>query len=102
MPIYLLNEMKCPVCSALLDGATNLRGQGKPNPLDLTVCIYCAAMLQFVFTEGKGNLNIIQLTPAQLRKIGEEDMPALRSLLSAHWTARVEIKQRRKAQGLWN
>ena len=35
-------------------------------------------------------------------KIGEEDMPALTSFLRAHWVALLEVKRRRKAQGLWN
>ena len=98
---YRVNEMHCPSCSALLDGVMTVSGQGKPNPFDVTVCIYCAAMLEFIFGEGD-NLNLRQLTPSKLRKIGEEDMPALTSLLRAHWVALLEVKRRRKAQGICN
>ena len=36
---------RCPCCGLLNDGASG--GPTKPEPGDLTVCIGCAAMLQF-------------------------------------------------------
>ena len=38
----------CPVCSTLLDAATDVEEQGnKPKPDDLTICIGCGTFLLF-------------------------------------------------------
>lgn len=45
---FTLNPPHCPFCSAKLDRATCITEPGqKPNAGDLTICIYCAAPLQF-------------------------------------------------------
>jgi hypothetical protein len=40
-------EATCPGCGGKIDGATSLRGKRAPKAGDLTVCFYCAALLQF-------------------------------------------------------
>jgi hypothetical protein len=42
-----LREVPCPVCSHPLSGATGLDTVGGPSPGDISVCIRCAAVLQF-------------------------------------------------------
>lgn len=37
----------CPVCKAKLDRASDMETQYQPKPKDLSVCLYCAAVLQF-------------------------------------------------------
>ena len=37
---------KCPGCAASLDAASSF-GDSVPEPMDLTICGYCASVLQF-------------------------------------------------------
>jgi len=37
----------CPSCGKLLDGATGIDTNNLPAPGDVSVCIYCAAVLRF-------------------------------------------------------
>ncbi len=37
----------CPNCGKVLDSATSIRSDGPPDPGALSVCMYCAALLQF-------------------------------------------------------
>ena len=37
----------CPNCGNFLDAATQIGGDAKPDPGDISVCIECAAILQF-------------------------------------------------------
>lgn len=37
----------CPVCKKLVDSATSVVPGNIPAPKDITICLYCAALLQF-------------------------------------------------------
>lgn len=37
----------CPVCLRPFDAATNITGDAKPQPGDLTICLYCTTVLEF-------------------------------------------------------
>lgn len=37
----------CPNCNKLLDAATELSKEVKPNPGDISICIYCGTILVF-------------------------------------------------------
>ena len=38
---------RCPVCATVLDGATGVGHDERPDPGDPTVCLYCATALVF-------------------------------------------------------
>lgn len=40
----------CPVCHTELDAATNVEDDQAPKPGDVTICVYCATVMEF--TEG--------------------------------------------------
>ena len=37
----------CPECNKKLDAATGVDHDSRPEPNDVTVCLYCATVLQF-------------------------------------------------------
>lgn len=37
----------CPACGSRLDAATAVREDARPDPGDVSVCVYCAAILRF-------------------------------------------------------
>lgn len=37
----------CPYCFRLLDAASNVEGEGAPQPGDFTLCIECSSVLRF-------------------------------------------------------
>jgi hypothetical protein len=43
----LPNKDGCPVCFHPLDAATCATGDARPEPGDLTVCLYCTTFLRF-------------------------------------------------------
>lgn len=42
-----IQEDACPACSSALDAASDLDGDDRPKEGDVSVCFYCAAVLQF-------------------------------------------------------
>lgn len=52
MKDHRLPHHECPSCEMALDAATDAYGEATPEPGDLTVCIYCAAILVFTDTMG--------------------------------------------------
>jgi hypothetical protein len=72
-----LKDQRCPQCAELLDGATAMGEDAVPEPGDISVCCYCAEILQFdaamhlvkcpeealakLDTERRGNLDLAQL-----------------------------------------
>lgn len=54
----------CPDCRATLDGATGVSGIRAPAPANVTVCVYCAAVL--VFTE---ELDLRRATAEELVRV---------------------------------
>lgn len=56
----------CPNCGKVLDAATSYQGdEFRPRPTDITVCIWCASVLQF--SEG------MTLQAVDLDAIGADD-----------------------------
>ena len=47
MTTTLLPRHGCPVCQRAIDAATAVQGDGHPKPSDLTICAYCASILEF-------------------------------------------------------
>lgn len=51
-PIFMLKttrtpETICPTCGNVNDAATCVEGEHSPSPGDVSVCLYCAAILIF-------------------------------------------------------
>lgn len=65
---------------------------------DLTVCSYCATLLQFV--SAANGMNVRRLTMDDLVRIGKESQCALAQLLMARVQAQRDIRVRRKSA--WN
>ena len=41
--------LKCPKCETKLDGETSISTEGaEPSPGDVSVCVYCLLLLEFV------------------------------------------------------
>jgi hypothetical protein len=59
---------KCPSCGKGLDGyASVMVGERAPQPGDVTVCVYCCAVLQHTETKTL-ELADLESLPASLRK----------------------------------
>ena len=43
----LSEDVKCPSCGEIIDGATCPFHDATPNPGDLSVCVYCLHWLRF-------------------------------------------------------
>ena len=75
-----LPDLRCPSCNGKLDAATaavdskgeRIPDSARPKPGDLTVCFYCAALLQFASDMAVSPLDITSLdedTQFQVRRI---------------------------------
>jgi len=42
-----LKPNKCPTCGRILDATTSVQGEQTPSPNDISICMYCAALLIF-------------------------------------------------------
>jgi hypothetical protein len=60
----------CPSCHKCLDASTHPKGNAKPKPGDVSVCMYCTAPLQF--TAG------LALVPLDLSTVDAETAAKLR------------------------
>ena len=47
MTTTLLPRHGCPVCLRAVDAASDVEGNARPNPGDMTICAYCASLLEF-------------------------------------------------------
>lgn len=47
MKEHRMAAQPCPGCGAHLDAATGVLGDEGPRKDDLTICVYCAGLLQF-------------------------------------------------------
>jgi hypothetical protein len=63
----------CPVCSAPIDSATQVKGMDSPSPGDLTMCFACTALL--VFDQPPA---LHAMTDAELAALDEDEYEALR------------------------
>lgn len=53
----------CPNCRELVDGAMNVVSNGKPRTGDISICCYCATILQF------SNGTLIECTPEEFETL---------------------------------
>ena len=44
------NPPKCTKCEKMLDGYTNVMGEGEPEYGCITVCLYCGCIMEFTKT----------------------------------------------------
>lgn len=68
----------CPGCGTVLTGATSIGSDNVPKHGDVTVCVYCAALLHFV---GVGEL--VTLERMNLQQISALDQETQSTLLRA-------------------
>ena len=62
-----LKMTPCPRCGKPLDAATCISSHDTPDPGDISICMYCAQLLEY----DKG-LMLIPLTPAKLDQVERE------------------------------
>lgn len=53
--VHDLGDVSCPTCGKSAEAATGLTSDAAPRSGDVTVCFYCASVLQFVTIGGPGN-----------------------------------------------
>lgn len=63
----------CPVCSAPIDSASQLKGMDTPSPGDLTLCFACTALLMFDQPPA-----LHAMTDAELAGLEDDEYEALR------------------------
>jgi hypothetical protein len=59
----------CPSCGKTIDGVTGVDHEHQPKPGDLSVCLYCEALM--FFTEGMG---VRAATPEESEEIHRNPM----------------------------
>lgn len=75
-----VKESKCPVCGKILDTASSIDGDHTPSPNDITLCMYCAALLIFNkdMTMSKCPYHIVEkLPPDVILKLGKATVAIL-------------------------
>lgn len=74
--VHVVAAPRCPGCGTALDGALAVDLSGvMPTPGDLTVCLYCAAPLEFA--AGESGLELRPLKPALAKAGGDALILAL-------------------------
>lgn len=79
-PMPLLLHCKCAQCRARIDFVSEADSDAKlPKAGDVSVCVYCIAMLRFVDSvEWPGELATVLITPKDFREMPFEVCRALR------------------------
>ena len=85
-----LAQARCPTCGKLTDAATSIPPGRQPQPGDLSVCLYCAALLTFESAED-GTLVCRAFTDAEVESLDPETKLAF----MAAYTAVVQVQRRR-------
>lgn len=57
----------CPECKKVMDGATCFNEDAVPGPGDVTVCMYCSALLVY-----EKDMQLRKMTPEEERKLPDE------------------------------
>jgi hypothetical protein len=80
---WRLNEAHCSGCGKMVDGASKAMGdeEGGPGPGDITVCVYCYAVNQYVAGEGK-NLQLSAFDTSQMPLEDRKELQRLRLFLA--------------------
>ncbi len=73
-----LDPEPCPNCGHMIDACTGLQGKESPDPGDVTICMYCGALLRY----GEG-LSLIKLSPENAKKLCDEN-PLLAKLVMVY------------------
>lgn len=82
---------KCPVCSEILDGATNVTDDTSPQKGDVSICVYCGSVL--VFNEDQ-TLRIA--TDEELKSMPADRMDMIKTIQVAAALTGRELRQRRQ------
>lgn len=86
----LNQKARCPKCKKQLDGASDLDGDvNKPQTGDLSVCLYCHAVLEFM-----DNLFLEEISDETLSRLDTDTL----MMISAIANAAVFIKERLKKE----
>lgn len=74
-----VKESPCPNCEKVLDEASDPTGlRPKPEPGDITICIYCAQVCEF-----DSELNLIKLRPEVEKSLNPEEKLAMDTYVAA-------------------
>lgn len=71
----LVPKACCPECHADLDTATSARGDYTPEHGDVSVCVYCGALLQF-----DPSLALVPLSEDELESLDDEIVQVLKQM----------------------
>lgn len=71
----LVPKACCPECHAELDTATSARGDYTPAQGDVSVCVYCGALLQF-----DPSLVLVPLSEDELESLDDEIVQVLKQM----------------------
>jgi len=75
------NDVRCPTCSARLNGFTaGITGSGAPKDGDLSICVYCAQLLQYQ-ARVDGGFNFTGVTIEQIRALDSDAATKVEELL---------------------
>lgn len=84
---FIIKKSPCPTCGEYLDGATSLENRPPPKPKDLSVCFYCAELLEF-----DEDLTLVSLSEDKLSYLKEKEkesydelMKVVRHIKSFRW-----------------
>jgi hypothetical protein len=86
--MHTMPETPCPACGAVFDAASG--DDCRPEPGALSICIRCAAMLQFTST-----LGLVELTAAEFLELPDDVQSELRQISAAVVTAGAKVRSRK-------
>lgn len=78
--------VRCPACDHLVDAATSTQGEATPSPGDLSVCVYCAAVLEFA-----DDLRLTLMTQEQVDALEPEIRAAVTSARSVVRLVKLDL-----------
>jgi hypothetical protein len=81
---YTCRDARCPRCSSDLTGASDPQSDATPSPDDLSVCVYCGAVLVF-----NHDMTMRLAEPDDIQTL---ELDAMMKLL--HYSAAIEVKRR--------
>jgi transcription elongation factor Elf1 len=64
----LPRQPTCPSCGKLLDGAAGVATDARPEPGDVSVCVYCGHLMAFA-----DDLTLRELTAAEMHEIAGDE-----------------------------
>lgn len=77
MPTIKTGYNTCPCCNSVVDSAATVNDNADiPKPKDLTICVYCAAVLQFT-----DDMDLMLFPKVLFDSLDEEEQDELISLM---------------------